>query len=148
MFPIRQSPLFPISSDYRADDDVCSELLKLERQRLSCSAAHSDLVFFAVGPALCLSSVASTTLRPPSRDPRMTISCGPCTRFPACGGDFVFLSLSEFGKTSRSPSLRRINFHRLSASCERSSDSRGTLKRSGVIGCLCRSRSSFVSIPS
>ena len=148
MFLIRLSPLFPISSDYRADDDACSKLQKPERQRLSFSAADSYLVFFAVGPTLCLSSVASTTLRPPSRDPRMTISGGPCTRFPASGGEFVFLSLSEFGKTSRLPSLRRINFHRLSASCEPSSDSRSTLKRSGVIACVCRSRSSFVSTPS
>ena len=41
-----------------------------------------------------------------------------------------------------------FNFHRQRASCETPSVSRGTLKRSGVISCLCRSRSSFVSTPS
>ena len=41
-----------------------------------------------------------------------------------------------------------LNFHRQRASCGAPSVSRSTLKRSGVMSCLCRSRSSFVSTPS
>ena len=72
---------------------VCWKLCKSARQRMSFSAADSYLVFCAVGPPLCLCAIASTTRRPSSRDPRMTISGGPFPRFPASGSDFP---LSDF----------------------------------------------------
>ena len=140
-----QYSLFPISSDHCAGDGVCWKLCKSARQRMSFSAADSYLVFCAVGPPLCLCAIASTTLGPPSRDPRMTISGGPFPRFPAYGSDFRCRTSGSFLDCQVS---HEFNFQRQRASCGPSSVSRSTLKRSGVIGCLCKSRSSFVSTPS
>ena len=140
-----QYPLFPISSDHCAGDDVCWKLCKSARQRMSFSAADSCLVFCAVGPSLCLSAIASSTLRPPSRDPRMTISGGPFARCPASRSDF---RCRTSGSLLDCQVSHEFKVQRQPASCGPSSVSRSTFKRSSVVGCLCRSRSSFVSTPS
>ena len=136
---------FPISSDHCAGDGVCWKLCKSARHQMSFSAADSRLVLCAVEPSLCLSAIASTTLRPPSRDPRMTITGGPFPRFPASGSDFRCQTSGSFLDCQVS---HEFNVQRQRASCGPSSVSRSTSKRSGVIVCLCRSRSSFVSTPS
>ena len=140
-----QNLLFPISSDRCAGDDVCWKLWKSARQRMSFSATDSYLVFCVFGPSLSLSAITSTTLRPPSRDPRKTISGGPFARLPASGSDF---RCRTSGSLLDCQVSHEFNVQRQRASCGPSSVSRSTLKRSGVIGCLCRSRSGFVSTPS
>ena len=128
----RLSPIssFSISSDQCAGDGLCWKLCKSARQRMSFSAADSRLVFCAVRPPLCLCAIASTTLRPPSRDPRRTITGGPFPRFPSSGRDFRCRTSGSFLDCQVS---REFNVQRQRGSCEPSSISRDTLKRSGVI---------------